>query len=60
MSARIQILRDLEYTSIDQRAPSPRTNLMMLLHDLNVSLEVNEEFKFAGFEQLCWVSAEYL
>jgi hypothetical protein len=25
---------------------------MMLFHDMNVSLEVNEEFNFAGFERL--------
>jgi hypothetical protein len=52
MSAQILILRHLEYTSVDQWCPFPGTNLMILLHNLNISLEVNEEFKFAGFERL--------
>jgi hypothetical protein len=50
VSAQIFIPRHGDYTSVDHRCPSPATNMMMLLH--NLSPEVNEEFKFAGFERL--------
>lgn len=50
MSAQIFIPRHGDYTPVHHRCPSPATNTMMLFH--NLSPEVNEELKFAGFERL--------